>query len=344
MSKCRGAITRLDRLEAPYPPSENVLAVLEAGLQELNRYSDYALVEEFRAELARRHGLEEDSVTPTGSRAESLLAVLGLVARLKKRRPRVATPGPGLQELYSLLETRVEGVKEVALVEREDSWSIPLGELLEALSNIDLVILDNPSDPTGSLIVRSHREAKELLEEACQRNIMVLVDESFYEFSGVSLADLVNPYPCLIIMRSMEQAYALAGVGLAYLVSSKHFSDEFAKLMPLPPRLSLLAGLAALRSQEYYFKMVERLIAERERTRQLLLGLHGVYVYRSWSSFLLARTSIDRVAEKLCSRGISVAETRLSSNYVRISIGNQGDNNSLLAALTRLLREESKLS
>ena len=341
---CREAVIRLDKLEAPYPPPESVLAALEKGLQELNRYSDEGLAEELRSELASHHGLEEDSVTLLGSRATAVLAVLGLVARLRKRRPRLVAPSPGLQELRRLLESHADGVIEVALVEQDESWRIPLDELLGEIGKADLVVLDNPSDPTGSLILRSLGEARDLLEEACRRETIVLMDESFYEFSGFSIADLVEPYPCLIVMRSMEQAYALAGTGLAYLVSSDKLAQELSRLAPLPSRLSLLAGLAALRNQGYYFKMVERLIAERERTRQLLLGLSGVYAYRSWSSFLLIRTSIERVAEKLCSQGVAVAGTTLGNNYARISIGNQGDNNSLLAALTRLLMEESKLS
>ena len=341
---CREAIIRLDKLEVPYPPPESVLAALEKGLQELNRYSEEGLAEELRSELARHHGIEESMITLLGGRAAAVPAVLGLVARLRKRRPRVVAPSPGLQELRGLLESHADDVTEVALLEQGESWRIPLDKLLGETSRADLVVLDNPSDPTGSLILRSLGEARDLLGEACRRETIVLVDESFYEFSGFSVAELAESYPCLIVMRSMEQAYALASTGLAYLVSSERLAQELSRLAPPPSRLSLLAGLAALRNQGYYFKMVERLIAERERTRQLLLGLSGVYAYRSWSSFLLIRTSIERVAEKLCSQGVAVAETTLGNNYARISIGNQGDNNSLLAALTRLLLEESKLS
>ncbi len=344
MAACQSATTRLDKLEAPYLPPENVRAAIERGLYELNKYSDLGLAHRLRTHIAYQNNVEPELVVPVAGRIEAIKLVLEYIIKLMRRKPRIIIPRPGIQEYRTYVEACAGDIVELSLVEQNDVWRLSLDELFSNMNEKSLIILDNPSDPTGSMIIRGLREAKEIISEACRNNTLVMIDESFYEFSGFTLVDFVNEYNCLVIVRSMEQAYALAGIGLAYLIAPREISREITKLAPSPPRLSLLAGIAALENREYYLKMVERLIAERERTRQLLLGLNGVYAYRSWANFLLVKTSIGKLAEKLCSRGIAVANTQIADNYVRVTIGNQGDNNSFLAALARLLREESKLT
>jgi len=341
---CPSSVVSLDRLEAPYPPPDEVLASLQLGLEEINRYAEPGLVEELRSALARHNQLAAKNIVPVRDRVEALSAVLRYIAKTEKRLPRVLLPSPSFQELRKVIEQYAGRVVEVGLVDRGDSWGLPISSLIEALGSSDVLLLDNPNDPTGSLLLISLRDAKKLLDEACSAGALVVIDESFYEFSGVTLSDLVDSHPCLVIMRSMEQAYALAGLGLAYFMAGEEIAEELASTATPPSRASLVAGIAALRNQQYYLRMVERVIAERERVRQILLGIRGVTAYRSWSNFLLVDTGIEKSAEKLCARGVAVAGASLGSRYVRVTIGNQGDNNSFLAALTQLVREETKLA
>jgi len=71
----------------------------------------------------------------------------------------------------------------------------------------DLVFVCNPNNPTGHIIPKE--QIKELLEN---RNLVLVLDETYAEISGVTNNDLLNDYDNLIILRTFSKAYGLAGL------------------------------------------------------------------------------------------------------------------------------------
>lgn len=104
---------------------------------------------------------------------------------------------------------------------------IPSIDDLKALikPNTKMIIINNPNNPTGSVIPKSVLQA--LIEIAREHDITLLSDEVYRPlFHGISPMDaefppsLISlPYPKTIITGSMSKAYSLAGIRLGWIAS-----------------------------------------------------------------------------------------------------------------------------
>jgi histidinol-phosphate aminotransferase len=329
-----GVRARLDLNEPPYPPSPRVLAAVSEEAVRLNRYPEPVLRRRLEERLAEYSGVEAGSVVVSCG-ADLILQTLFTAA--VEPGDAVVAPFPAFfayDRMFTVAGARVERVN---LVEAGDEWRLNLGELPEAVrraEKVKLVVIDNPNNPTGSLLVKSESEAVEIAEYAQRRGAIVVFDEAYYEFSGVSFAGLTESYDNVVVVRTMSKAFALAGARLGYAIAGRKLAELLrAMLPPFLPRLSLVAGLAALDDLDYSRRMVRLVSAERERVRQSLNGLVGVKAYRSVTNFLLVKTPVDHVVDKLLERGVAVRGVQLGSSWFRASIGSREENDMLIEAL-----------
>ena len=66
-----------------------------------------------------------------------------------------------------------------------------------------LVFIASPNNPTGNLT--SENDVRELLSAG----LIVVVDEAYYEFCGVTMAGLVPEFENLVVLRSRVWCYRL---------------------------------------------------------------------------------------------------------------------------------------
>src|SRR5262249_57702408 len=92
---------------------------------------------------------------------------------------------------------------------REGNLEFPLDELRAAIApSTRAVLIANPNNPTGTAVSLSGIER--VLKRA--RNAVVLVDEAYYEFCGVTALGLIGGHPNLFISRTFSKVYGMAGV------------------------------------------------------------------------------------------------------------------------------------
>lgn len=89
-----------------------------------------------------------------------------------------------------------------------------------------LIALCNPNNPTGTAFAPAAIEA--VLERAPQA--LVLVDEAYFEFSGISAVPLLARHHNLVIARTFSKAFGLASLRLGYLLASAGHIAEMAKV------------------------------------------------------------------------------------------------------------------
>lgn len=180
-----------------------------------------------------------------------------------------------------------------------------------------LIIIDNPNNPTGKRILK-----REKVKEILDTGALLLVDEAYYEFSGYTFADLIGKYPNLGITRSMDKSFSLAGFRLGYLLAGDYFRDALSDFITFLPRSSAYAGIEALKNREYMEKNIEKVINERERMKEELKNL-GFEVFESDANFILIRSKIDALEEKLRDKGILIRDLSCewSSGFYRITVG-----------------------
>lgn len=103
-----------------------------------------------------------------------------------------------------------------------------------------VVYICNPNNPTGNVHQQIYIE--HLLIEF--PDTLFLLDEAYYEFSGITCKDLVLKYDNILISRTMSKAFALANFRVGYLIGSKD-NVQFVNRIRNPKNLTTFAQEAA---------------------------------------------------------------------------------------------------
>jgi histidinol-phosphate aminotransferase len=321
------ATTRLHLNEVPYPPPKQVVAAARKGLSKLNRYADPEELDRLRGQLADYSGVSKRHVILSPGSDLLLREVIHMFSQGRQ----IVMVSP------SFFPT-VQAAKQFAterLAIRLSPPTFDLGPdlLMKALEKRSLVIIDNPNNPTGSMLL--DRQAVEVIVE--HREVLLVIDEAYYEFSGVTFANIVADCPRLVIIRTMDKAFSLAGARVGYAIAGEAFLDALSTFYAFLPQPSLYAALEALRNPVYMRKNVRQIIEERERLRETLDEL-GARIYPSSTNFLLVRTRVPDMAKRLEDVGVLVSDVsnQLPPGFIRVSVGAREDNNAFLAAFMEI--------
>lgn len=190
-----------------------------------------------------------------------------------------------------------------------------------------VVYICNPNNPTGN--VHKLEYIDHLLHDF--PDTLFLIDEAYYEFSGVTAKDLVLQYDNILISRTMSKAFALANFRLGYLIAGKD-NVQFINKIRNPKNLSTIAqtaACAALADLQYMWNYVTEVHkgmayffdAMQQFSMQLI-------VYPSYGNFVLVQTASyeNKMAliRYLAGNNIFVrdtTQTRSVRNCFRITIG-----------------------
>ncbi len=197
------------------------------------------------------------------------------------------------------------------------------------------VIFPNPNAPTGLL------ESLETVEEIIRANqdVVVIVDEAYVDFGGVSALPLVEKYDNLLVVQTFSKSRAMAGLRIGFCIGSekliRYLNDvKFSfnsYTMNLP---SQILGAEAVRDDAYFRETTAKIIATRERVKVELKKL-GFSFPDSRTNFIFAtHESIpaEQIFRALRQEDIYVRywnKPRISE-YLRITVGTDEEMDRLL--------------
>ncbi len=335
----RRARVRLDLNESPWPPPPGVVEAVARAAGEANRYPRMEEYLEAVEAVAGYAGVEPGMIV-LGLGGDMVIEKAFQLSTAPGARVLLPDPVFAMYRFYAAAHgARVEAVE---LREEGRRWSLDWGLLLERLRAVEpaLVGLDNPNNPTGSLIVPGEAELVELLEEARRRGTLVVLDEAYYEFSRVTYKGLAEAYENLVIVRTLSKAFSLAGLRIGYAVAHPRLAEKLRSLMPpFLPRTSLAAAAAAAREPGYARQTADAIIEER-RWLAARLDMMGYTSYETHTNYVLARAPPGTAERLLEEHGIAVKEYRLPGGVtaIRATVGSPGENSALAAALWSLRR------
>lgn len=211
----------------------------------------------------------------------------------------------------------------------EINYNLLTGEQDEPL----LIIIDNPNNPTEKILLN-----KDTVKNIIQHeDALLVVDEVYFEFSGISFADMVSENPNIAITRSLDKDYSLAGARIGYLIAGDYFLDEISDFYTFPTRPGLYAALEAMKNPEYAQENVRKVIKEKKRLKEELKKTN-LEIYPSETNFLLARGEKNNYAEKLGEKGVSVLDLSRQwlPGFFRISIGTRKENDKLITEIKKI--------
>jgi histidinol-phosphate aminotransferase len=221
--------------------------------------------------------------------------------------------------------------------ERYDAdMRFPIDGILRALRRSPrLLCLANPNNPTATLL--DQKTLSRILDAAPRT--LVLVDEAYFEFAGVTVLPWIRRRKNLVVGRTFSKVLGLAGLRLGALFCCTELADTIRKIaMPFPVNsAALVAAEAALGDRHFLRRYVEQIKESREMLAQGLQAL-GARVFPSAANFLLVDFGPggSRLVRRLGRRDILLRDRAGEfgrDGFVRVTVGTPAQTRVLLQAI-----------
>lgn len=305
---------------------------------------------------------------PSGMRVNSLLAARNFGVHQEN-----ILVGNGAAELIKSLMERFDGAtgiirptfeeypnrytgEEVVFTPDNDDFTYTADDLMDFFGDkgIRNLIVVNPDNPTGNYIPKA--ELLRLMDWAGERNIRLVVDESFADFAvepDNSLIDqsLLEGHPWLYVMKSISKSYGVPGLRLGVLASGDQEAIAEMKKDVAIWNINSFAEFYLQIEQKYekdYTAALERIRAERQRFEAALAGIQGLRVIPSQANYVMVELQTGMSARALTRqllnqyailvKDLSSKVRRQDKQYLRLAVRDTRDNDQLIAALRQELR------
>jgi threonine-phosphate decarboxylase len=216
----------------------------------------------------------------------------------------------------------------------------------------DLLILNNPHNPSGACATRS--EMLDQVAAARAAGAAVLVDEAFIDYVPDAAITQEAAAGGVVSIRSLTKFFGCPGLRLGYAVAAPDIASKITAQLPPWPVTTLAANALAEALLDVDYPMQAR--EQNHRARAILaavLSSLGCRVSPGAANFLLVRVPAGSNAVQvrdalLRGHAILVRECDSFSGlerrcYLRIAVRSEGDNQRLVNALSHVLRENSCL-
>ncbi len=327
---------RLDANESFLTLSETIKTELAKRLKEIpfNRYPD-PMAAEVCERFGAYYGIAPAYVT-AGNGSDELISVITGAFLSEGDKLLTVKPDFSMYGFYAELA----GAKVISLQKRED-LTIDVDALIETAKReqVSCVMFSNPCNPTGQGL---SREAVRRIITAL--DCLVVLDEAYMDFYTESLLDEVEQYDNLIILRTCSKALGLAAFRLGFAVANERLTGVL-RAVKSPYNVNTL-------TQAYGAVVLSHKAEEQQALREILASRDALYaaltamqeeihcfdrIYPTVTNFVLVKTGrAAEIFEKLKARSIVV---RLMSDCLRITAGNQKENQAVLTALREIMAE-----
>lgn len=341
-------IVKLASNESPIGASKKAIAAMEAEMRDLARYPDgngFDLKEALCQKLSTDASPIKHQNITLGNGSSDILDFI--VTCFVSEGDEVVYSQHAFS-IYGLVTTVQSGTSVVVPAK---NYGHDLDAMAAAITNKTRVIfVTNPNNPTGTWLTRT--EIANFMAKV-PSDVIVVLDEAYFEF--VHEADycdgltLLPEYPNLVVTRTFSKAYGLASMRVGYGISSAEIADLMNRVRPPfnVNSLALAAAVATLHDQEY----VAHSIATNDQGMEYLtqsfdeLGLPYIPSVGNFISFEIpeesTRISAAEVNAQLLANGViirPIANYEMPT-YLRVSIGTPAENETFIAALTKILQD-----
>jgi histidinol-phosphate aminotransferase len=343
----------VERMRAYHPPlegrggklrldfNENTAGCSPAVLKALRKLSSadvsmYPEQDPVRRELARYFGVSADELLLSNGTDEALHLIADTFLESGDS-VLLVEPTFAMYRFYSeLAGSRIQALRYDA------NLRFPMTEVVRALrtrSAPKIFFLANPNNPTGNVLEPA--QLRRILKAAGKT--LVVVDEAYFEYSGVTILPWIRRHTNLVVTRTFSKAAGLAGLRIGCIFAARELAAGFRKAQsPYPVNI---AALVAARAAVRYRADMRRTLREFRRNRaELRRGLKrlGIRFFPSAANFILLNLG-DRAKSVVASlaRAGTLIRDRSSDfggeGYVRITVGTFAQTRRVLSQLKESL-------
>jgi histidinol-phosphate aminotransferase len=231
----------------------------------------------------------------------------------------------------------------VAALRYDEEMRFPVDDVIRVLRQPAkrcprVLYIANPNNPTGTLVKRD--ELRRILQAAS--HTLVLVDEAYFDFSGLTILPWIRRYPNLLVARTFSKSAGLAALRVGCLFGRPELLGVMRRAgTPYPVNsVALVAAEAAVGDPRFLRGYTREVLQSRAMLEKGLVRL-GARIYPSSANFVLADFGpvARRLVRALDRKGILVRGRRdfPREGFVRISAGTRADTRKLLRAMEGIL-------
>jgi L-threonine-O-3-phosphate decarboxylase len=231
---------------------------------------------------------------------QNVLPVAGSQAAIqvlpKLRQPcRVAVPIVGYAEHRQAWEQNGHDVIEL------DTES-----MINQVSDLDVVVVINPNNPTGEWIEKNH--LLDLYKKLQAKDGWMIVDEAFMDMTPKQSLSEYCPLPGLFVLRSVGKFFGLAGIRTGFVLAEQTMLDKIEQQLGPWAVTGATRWITskALADKQWQKKMRQKLQKQSTRLKNLIEATLGVSVR---GTALFQTCLIDNATEqyeKLAKQGVLV--------------------------------------
>ena len=326
--------------ECNFPPSPKVIQAIKDNLEKIARYPD-AQPPRLSQIISQMFEIEPNNIV-WGNGSEELIK--GAIDLSVKNGDGIILPVPtfwGYRALVAAAEA------ETTFTRLNTDGTINVEEVKQAINDkTKLVFCVTPNNPTG--LVLPEDDLHQLISQI-PNDVLFVVDEAYYEFSAFSggpdvvkaLKERSGPW---ILIRTFSKAYAMAGMRIGYALCSDAVLGQALRKTTCVfnvPILAMFAAEAGLSDTHHLQLMMRRVSSARN---QVISGLDslGLKPISSVTNFVSVEVPIPGriVVERMLNMGIQIHAWPDPGyeNFIRITVGQEEDNNSCLKSLEEVLK------
>ncbi|HBK96563.1 MAG TPA: histidinol-phosphate transaminase [Microcoleaceae bacterium UBA10368] len=380
------AIDRLDTNECPYDlPGElkQKLAWNYQQLIETNRYPDggHAALKEAIAQYVNESIAESIHVPPlnkgglggvepqktaitadnisVGNGSDELIRSL-LIATCLGGVGSIFVANPTFS-MYAIIAQTL-GIPVVSAGRKPETFEIDIAAAKKAILSegcanaqtenppVRVVFVVHPNSPTANALTADEIEWLSNLPE----DILVVIDEAYFEFSQNTLAGKLHQHPNWIILRTFSKAFRLASMRVGYAIAHPSLTAALEKIR-LPynlPAFSQLAAEFALAQRQLLLAVIPETISERAKLIAALTQHQKLQVWPSAANFIYLRVKADdslrdssasrnlaeqehkQIMEQLKAQGTLIRHT---GGGLRITVGSPEENQRTVDRISGIL-------
>lgn len=324
----------------PYFPPQKLMDELKANLEVLlTQYPSGMQVNTLLA--SRNFGISQENILVGNGAAE---LIRSLMLRLKGKTGFIR---PTFEEYPN----RYNREDQVEFVPKSKGYCYTVSDIVtffegEEIKNLAII---NPDNPSGNYICKA--ELQKLILWTKERNILLVVDESFVDFaeeedSSLLEQSLLQENPHLVVVKSISKSYGIPGLRLGILASG---DTELIKALKQDVAIWNINSFA-----EFYMQIAEkytgdykaalvRLRAQRSRLQQELGKIPGLHVFPSQANYIMLEITNGMKAAELTKRMFAkysllvkdLTGKLAEGEYLRIAVRTEEDNNKLIYAFRK---------
>ena len=237
--------------------------------------------------------------------------------------------------MYGITATTL-GIPVISVPRKEENFEIDIETAKRAIVQTEnppvrVVFVVHPNSPTANALTTDEIEWLSTLPE----EILVVIDEAYFEFSQNTLAGKLPEHPNWIILRTFSKALRLASMRVGYAIANPELAAALEKIR-LPynlPAFSQLAAEFALAQRQLLLAVIPEIRSERAKLIVALTQHQKLQVWPSAANFVYLRVKAGegesseqehkQIMQQLKAQGTLI---RYTGGGLRITVGSPEEN------------------